>query len=397
MNTPDYKAVADEMRVNLRRHDLRENERLVAEALVDSSFALKVTSARLRRLDVLTALTGIRLDRVKGALDELRKMNIVADVCQDDEGLTIWLQPDAILWKCRVRVDPFTAAVITRGLEAEARRNPAQLDLIPAESNLSRELAMVKVGGSGVGKNGVMECWSNGDGGKAVRTSVPKNGSGASTLEESVRVRKLSSIGQLPKNRNGAEGEICPRNARNDTKDSGRTHRGDAEGAERGTDDNHEMHGMHENTGTRTGAKNGIQLQNSKTPSLHSPITPSLHHSVPEDDPNRWITGAYVAAAVEGNQRRGEDYIDPASLDEHDLFERLRRVFGDAQIDEYGGAWRRKCQRWPRLIRMGLNEIATRTDIRDPLHFLIDLMKRGPRDYAALCKTETKSTQPKAT
>lgn len=323
MNT-DFHELTAELRLNLRRYDLRENERLVAEALVDLSFAISAPAAVVRHLDQLAALTGIRLDRVRAALEELQRMQIIADIATDDRGVTFYLQPDVDLWKCRPRVDGLVAAAITRDLAAEAKRDPAQFDLIPPDSNLDRELSKLAcLPASEIRKPLAAGLPKNGNPLNACASALfPKRGNPPITI---VRVRdtvKELSKGALPKNGNG-DGGFKPANV------------------------------------------------------PREPFTAN---------PERWSESPSPIRAD-----RSKDYVDPASLAERDLMERLRRALGDEQLAAHGGAWTMKCRRMPKLVRLALNEIETRHDIRDPLHFALDLMKRGPRDYPTLCKTAAHS------
>lgn len=354
MTSPDFQQLAADMRLALRRHDLRENERLVAECLVDLSFSACASAAVVRQMEQLAALTGIRLDRVRLALEQLRAMQIIADISESDRGVTFYLQTDAEIWKCRVRVDAFSAAVITRDLSAEAKRDPAQLDLLPADRTLGNALAEVCL--------------------EKVFVSRPPS------------VSSVPSVVSFPKNRNSqtacASGSF-PKNGNPPLKSIVRDTV--KELSKGGFPKNGKQEAGHE------GQNHGGQNHQGK-PKVPGHDFAQNDFATPPSALDRFDPDRYAEITNPTRRDRSGDYVDPHSLDPRDLMERLRRALGEAQMEAHGGAWYRKCQRCPKLVRLALNEIEKRDDIRDPLHFALDLMKRGPRDYPALCKPSATTT-----
>jgi hypothetical protein len=88
------------LRKELRRHALHERERLLAEVILEYSFALGKPSVRIPRMALFTDMTGIAKSHVLVALRGLAEMNVIS---VDREGPTYAVNPNSGQWKVRFK------------------------------------------------------------------------------------------------------------------------------------------------------------------------------------------------------------------------------------------------------------------------------------------------------
>lgn len=116
-----------QVRMDLRRHDFKERERLLVETVLDFSLARGRAHAVIPRLDDFAGLTGISRGNVSDCLEALTAMGVVAI-----DGQTYRVLPQSAIhvWRVRPRVNLEHAATLQA--ELEALNTTSQGDLLPA-------------------------------------------------------------------------------------------------------------------------------------------------------------------------------------------------------------------------------------------------------------------------
>lgn len=142
VQNPNYALLERLSRRALRRHALNERERLVAEIVLDFSYAIARPAALIPRQDLFVTLTGIskgNVSTVLGSLEAARILHIIRA-----EALYTFL-PDSSTWKVKSRLasDAHNAAAdrAETWLIETARISPEQLHLLPPFPDLTLLLA----------------------------------------------------------------------------------------------------------------------------------------------------------------------------------------------------------------------------------------------------------------
>lgn len=140
--TVNFPALERISRRALRRHALTERERLVAEIVLDFSYALEQPAARIPRQDIFVTLTGISKGNVSSTLAALEAARVLHI---DRAGGLYTFLPDASTWRVRSRLATaahVAAADRTEAWLAEAARTAAdQLFLLEPLPDLTLLLA----------------------------------------------------------------------------------------------------------------------------------------------------------------------------------------------------------------------------------------------------------------
>lgn len=138
----DYQHLDAQSRLALRRHYVGENARLVAEVILDCSYAMTPPrdTAIIPRLHLFQVLTGIPVANVSRAIAALESMRILQE--RTPPGYYTFL-PDSEQWKTRPRTDSIIASLIQRFLRGINSGNPHQLELLPPDPDLHQAIAAV--------------------------------------------------------------------------------------------------------------------------------------------------------------------------------------------------------------------------------------------------------------
>jgi hypothetical protein len=91
------------LKLELRRHQLSERDRLVSEVLVEMSYGRGLASVKIPKLGILSELTGITVPHVHTTLKRLHDMRIVR--LHSKQGMVVYVvNPDSESWKVLPRV-----------------------------------------------------------------------------------------------------------------------------------------------------------------------------------------------------------------------------------------------------------------------------------------------------
>lgn len=104
------------MRTELRRFDLRHQERILTEVILQLSLGWGRRSVKIPTLDYFYQITGIKVPHVSTALKALREMGIViTGKCPEGEEYRIELNPGK--WRVRVNVPRIQLGIALEALK----------------------------------------------------------------------------------------------------------------------------------------------------------------------------------------------------------------------------------------------------------------------------------------
>lgn len=129
-----------QVRLDIRRHDFKERERLVLGVILDFSFALGRERAVIQKLDDIVELTGISRGNVHTCLKALESMGVLSI-----EGSVYRVLPRSAqrVWQVRPIVDLTRAEALSRQLHD--LNKVTQGELIPEDPTLTQALGAVSV------------------------------------------------------------------------------------------------------------------------------------------------------------------------------------------------------------------------------------------------------------
>ena len=125
----NFKAVAERIKREFRRHQLTDRDRLVADALCDISYGLGLGSVKIPKLETLGDLVGLPRQHIYTHLRRLHEMRIIT--VQPKEGVHLYtLNPNSDAWKVMTRVALTTVLRATetiRELNGVPEGEPAEI------------------------------------------------------------------------------------------------------------------------------------------------------------------------------------------------------------------------------------------------------------------------------
>lgn len=173
--------LARTVRMDLRRYDFKERERLVLETVLDFSFECGRESAVIPKLDDLAEITGISRGNVHACVQALKVIGVLSV-----EGTVYRVLPrsDERTWQVRPSVNLARAEALSRQLRE--LNGVTQGELLPRVVSLSEAVAHVAVEAalkrSAVPESGTHRGREQGADVPNLGTSVPESGTGVPKL-----------------------------------------------------------------------------------------------------------------------------------------------------------------------------------------------------------------------